>query len=624
MWGVEQYVYSDTVTLPAFCADWTFSFELCCRNAAITNLSNPGSQSIYFQTMLDNLNTPFNNAPVFNELPTFFIYNNQSYQMNFSAFDVDGDSLIYYLATPLTSNGSPISYAVPYNATNPMSASTPITFDPATGIFGVTPNAQQVAVISVIIDEYRNNQLIGRVTRDVQIVVVNGNNILPATNGVDSTGNFVATVCAGDTLDFNIPTSDPDSGQSVTLTLLDTIPGATFDTTGGADPVGHFTWITDTSLVSAQPYLFKVKLQDDACPIFGTTHYLFKIYVTNCQAAEVWPGDANYDYIADMRDILPIGIGYGATGPVRANASTNWTGQLATDWTQSLLSGVNYKHADCNGDGVIDSIDLGAIALNYGFMHNKTGALQTPTGVPFRIDISQDTIYSGNMLHADIYLGDSAIAIADSVYGVAMSLRYDASLVKTDSFLQVDFNNSWIGTEQLDMLTLVKRFDTTGKLDIGMVRLDQQNQSGAGKLASLSMVMQDDITGKRSIFENFAFQVDMLKIISFDETDVSTHIITDTVVIYQQQTTAAGHIQANNGIALYPNPAAGLVLIASPGVPFHGFTVYNALGRAIRSVECADGERFLLEVQQFPDGMYFIRTHDRANRATGWHKLLKI
>ena len=37
--------------------------------------------------------------------------------------------------------------------------------------------------------------------------------------------------------------------------------------------------------------------------------------------------------------------------------STAWTAQAATDWGQTFASSVDYKHADCNGDGIVDAND---------------------------------------------------------------------------------------------------------------------------------------------------------------------------------------------------------------------------------------------------------------------------
>ena len=50
----SKYTYKGTFTLPGECVDWTFSVSECCRNALITNLTNPGGDNIYVEAVLNN------------------------------------------------------------------------------------------------------------------------------------------------------------------------------------------------------------------------------------------------------------------------------------------------------------------------------------------------------------------------------------------------------------------------------------------------------------------------------------------------------------------------------------------------------------------------------------------
>ncbi len=72
----------------------------------------------------------------------------------------------------------------------------------------------------------------------------------------------------------------------------------------------------------------------------------------------------------NVEDVLIIGLGYGMTGATRTNASLDFTAQPCEDWAGNLTAdstySINPKHADCNGDGIIDSVDLVAIRVNYG------------------------------------------------------------------------------------------------------------------------------------------------------------------------------------------------------------------------------------------------------------------
>ena len=79
-------------------------------------------------------------------------------------------------------------------------------------------------------------------------------------------------------------------------------------------------------MISAQAYLVYANVSDNACPFHGQQQYAFEIYVNAC-SQDVWPGDANSDLTCNLYDLLPIGLAYNASGPVRAGASTAWTAQ---------------------------------------------------------------------------------------------------------------------------------------------------------------------------------------------------------------------------------------------------------------------------------------------------------
>jgi len=90
---------------------------------------------------------------------------------------------------------------------------------------------------------------------------------------------------------------------------------------------------------------------------------------------QVWPGDLNYDGMVDnddivyygiARNLLPNIVGYDREGPVQNNVgNTNWEAQLCPDWNQNIF-GINAKHQDANGDGVIDTLDYQVIIDNFG------------------------------------------------------------------------------------------------------------------------------------------------------------------------------------------------------------------------------------------------------------------
>ena len=195
--GIQEWVYDGIITLPMNCTDWVFGYSLCCRNAAITTIKNPGTSTFYIYATLNNSASTCNSSPIFSNKPVPFLCIGQQYCFNHGAYDADGDSLGYSLIAPLQTSATPVKYNVPYSQTNPLTSSPAMSFNKYTGDICLTPQALQVTVMAVLVSEYRNGVLIGSVERDMQITVMNCSNNLPTLTGINGTNNFNMTVCAG-------------------------------------------------------------------------------------------------------------------------------------------------------------------------------------------------------------------------------------------------------------------------------------------------------------------------------------------------------------------------------------------------------------------------------------------
>ena len=192
---IEEHIYEVTITLPAPASDWVFSWADCCRNGAISTLQPNG---IYVSATLNSLTAPTNSSPSFLNLAyTRFCVGNQFFYDQ-GATDINGDSLVFSLVTAEDGNFGcpqtpfPNTYIAPYSPTNPLASSIPITINSTNGVINFIPSVVQVAVICVLVREYRNGLLIGQVKRDIQI------NIVPACNQIiPSFNNNVLTTGTG-------------------------------------------------------------------------------------------------------------------------------------------------------------------------------------------------------------------------------------------------------------------------------------------------------------------------------------------------------------------------------------------------------------------------------------------
>ena len=216
--GAELHFYRDTVTLPANCADWVFSWASCCRNAAITNIVLPDEEGMILTATLDNLNVPGNSSPIIQELPGVAICSNVAFCLPNGAYDIDGDSLVYSQAEPLGDTGLPLTFQPGFTAIEPYSSSNGHTFDPVTGNHCTTPDVLGQYVMAYKVDEYRNGLVVGSSQREVQLWVINCPVAQMDINGTVNDTNGVA-VNSGEVQLFQYGLNSAGSVQVNSATL---------------------------------------------------------------------------------------------------------------------------------------------------------------------------------------------------------------------------------------------------------------------------------------------------------------------------------------------------------------------------------------------------------------------
>jgi len=95
-------------------------------------------------------------------------------------------------------------------------------------------------------------------------------------------------------------------------------------------------------------------------------------FINSCEKDEcidncVWPGDVFVDDVVDGKDMLYLGAYKGKnwlTGPDRITETTIWGPFNAESWDNDLLI-TNGKHADCDGNGDIDTVDFYTVQKNF-------------------------------------------------------------------------------------------------------------------------------------------------------------------------------------------------------------------------------------------------------------------
>ncbi len=278
--GIQEWVYEAIVSLPGQCPDWNFSTSVGNRNDVVTTIDQPDNYALYVDAWLNNTVSE-NNSPTFTNIPIAFECIDQTNNYNQGVIDVDGDSLVYSFIAPRSDDNTPLPYLSPYSAANPFLSNPQVSINPQSGDITMHPLQQEVAVVTVLVEEYRNGELIGSVMRDMQLYIVPCTNTLPTVSGINGSGDITTTSCIGAQLCFDVIAHDDDPNQVLAMSWNHGIVGATFDTSGGASPIGHFCWTPTPADARTQPYTFTVTIRDDACPSNGVQTFSYSITISN-------------------------------------------------------------------------------------------------------------------------------------------------------------------------------------------------------------------------------------------------------------------------------------------------------------------------------------------------------
>jgi gliding motility-associated-like protein len=181
--------YETVVTLPASPNGYTIAFQRCCRINGIVNILQPSNSlgNTYTLTIPGNATDPGdpeNSSPEFSQRDTLLVCLNSPIELDYSAVDTDGDSLVYYFTdalngasqnNPLPGSSPPPPYgSLPYlpgfSADNPFG--TNLRIDNRTGIItGRSPAGTGEYVIAVAVDEYRRGRKIATTRKELHVNV---------------------------------------------------------------------------------------------------------------------------------------------------------------------------------------------------------------------------------------------------------------------------------------------------------------------------------------------------------------------------------------------------------------------------------------------------------------------
>ncbi|MEM6262559.1 MAG: T9SS type A sorting domain-containing protein [Bacteroidota bacterium] len=360
---VEATYYADYNFCNVNCSSYTAFYGVCCRNGSI--LSGGANAGMYIDLDINLGVSPCNSSPVFVNDPAMYICAATSLELSQLAFDPDGDSLSYSLVACKSGASTNVSYNTGFSPQQPMGPNWNVALDSVLGILRIDPIGNSALVFSTLcieVEEYRNGQLIGSVTRDMHITVVtcptaNSNpefNMGSVTTTARQTSPNSFRVCLGDTFEMSIRATDRDPFDTISLSSFVTqnFPGATFIQTGTNPAVAQVSWVANKQGI----FGFNILANDSNCVVNGLSSVPFLVQVdTFCVSASIT--DAACGSAAGAIDLT---ANWGTPPYTFA-----WSNGATTEDITGLLPGFySVSITDANGTVLVDSFLVNSTSLN--------------------------------------------------------------------------------------------------------------------------------------------------------------------------------------------------------------------------------------------------------------------
>lgn len=286
-YSTDIQVFTGSIRLPS-AGTWTLSLAQENRSFGILNLSNSGNFGMYVDAELlhDPAIGKANTSPVFTSEVLPFISGNQFHRFSFSAFDADGDSLVYKLISP---QGASELYPCPQ--TLPVVASPHFSINAATGELPTVPFTlnQGYYLVAARVEEYRRVSgqwaKIGSVMRDIMYRAVASSNRNPTFTGL-TRGNTALTldqpirVNPGRKIELTLAATDQDAGAVLRFSseAATSLPGVSLQALPNSQT--RLTWEVPATLPLGR-YRLPVTVADNGTPINGTEVLTLTFLVTD-------------------------------------------------------------------------------------------------------------------------------------------------------------------------------------------------------------------------------------------------------------------------------------------------------------------------------------------------------
>ncbi len=344
-------------------------------------------------------------------------------------------------------------------------------------------------------------------------------------------------------------------------------------------------------------------LGDDCKPVFIEMEVTLPDSDDKCSTDCVWPGDANADGTVNVLDLFPIGLNIGQYGAKRTDDSDNWYGHSSTNWGVVARgnSAIDLKHADGNGDGVLDSSDVTAIVKNYNsFAAVTPKASIQQSDVQVQLMSSVESVRPGEMIEILVSLGSSEFPAYD-LKGTSFSVGYNANLVE-EKTVNVSFTKSgWLS--RYDAFLMLSKGIETGKLEAGLVKTKNRGSNGYGIIGKVQGVVIEDVVGfRRNAESSIKFTLDDVVVMTGAGQMLK---LKGTSIEIPLSTGKKSAGLAQEDLFAYPNPTSDVINFFLNGEnSINSVRFLDMSGREVARLNQVNAKSAVLNVSNMANGLY--------------------
>ncbi|MCB0571665.1 MAG: T9SS type A sorting domain-containing protein [Phaeodactylibacter sp.] len=313
-----------------------------------------------------------------------------------------------------------------------------------------------------------------------------------------------------------------------------------------------------------------------------------------CQEDCVWAGDLNADGIANHCDLLSLGLGLTRTGPTRPSPY-NWSPHNGEDWSGAQHSGVNDKHLDADGNGLVETEDFGLTIQHYNLTRpGYTATDEYPVGPELYLtaNTNLDNLQAGQSFFLRVYVQN-----VPDLHGLAFSVEYSP-----DYFQELLPIGSSYDPNAIDFLTDIPE---RGQLDFAYIHAEPDGQIEGSNL--FTILAKTRASFPEPLPSNTSpIRFKNIKAIRADGSEIE---IGGTLALATFPDIMTGTVSPafDARITLFPNPTTGRLYLNTQGQAVSRAELFSPTGQRLwqKTGGIRDGEA--LQLGHLPDGLYYLR-----------------